>query len=587
MNTCIFDTRIVRQKRMNTLAFACLSGAGRRMIIASLWIAIVLVMAPIPSFAQSATDEEPLAPSLYPPVDVPEWTPPVNDLFHADGAFAVYDVATGEESMETVLIDDLALAVEEAQSIGGLLDEGSVATAVADGEAIMAPDQFSALTLVSAPEVYPWRPNVRLFITWQNGSMGTCSGVLIEPKWVLTAGHCVHQGAGGNWAKSIRVVPAYHDGKEPYSYAYSERVYSHTGWTQSTDFNFDMGMIRLEWPIGANVGWHGYGYNNNNSFFLNSSFYSPGYPAENPYNGEKMYFWSGKYDSVDQYIVRQTRTGYRGQSGSGSYAMSSTNARVVYATHSHRTARGETGMTRLTKWWFDYITTSIAQNTPTRVDLMPLSLSTSSQKVTAGNTVPQIDVFLHNYSSAAMNGNVSVQFYLSRDRNVAPSDILLGTRSFPLSLTAKRATTVHAQGLAIPETANGAYWLGVIITTADANAANNTLMSRLTVPITVDPLILPPPSGVNVEVRSQEIILRWTPVNRAVSYRVWRTAPGQQAESLGTTQSTNFTDASAVWGVTYTYSVQSMSPSGIASSMSGPITAALKVYRVFMPLVVH
>jgi V8-like Glu-specific endopeptidase len=76
----------------------------------------------------------------------------------------------------------------------------------------------SRLVPLSADKAYPYRTVGKLFFTTPEGDM-VCSGAVIKPRLVLTAGHCVHSGKGlpvSNYFTNFLFVPAFRNGMAPY-----------------------------------------------------------------------------------------------------------------------------------------------------------------------------------------------------------------------------------------------------------------------------------------------------------------------------------------------------------------------------------
>ena len=102
---------------------------------------------------------------------------------------------------------------------------------------------------------------------------------------VLTAGHCVHGGAGKTWMTNWVFVPLYNYGSQPYGQWSAKYFTTFNSWISSSDLNRDVGMVTM-WPnqYGAVVNVVG-----GNGMTWNQSFYLPitiiGYPASYPYDG--------------------------------------------------------------------------------------------------------------------------------------------------------------------------------------------------------------------------------------------------------------------------------------------------------------
>ena len=118
-------------------------------------------------------------------------------------------------------------------------------------EVIIGPDTRERLYTTT----YPTRAKV--LITF---SAGRCSGTMIGPNTVATAGHCVHSGgAAGAWypVSSFRIYPGRDGASSPYGVCTARRLYSVTGWTTSANEEYDYGAIKLNCTVGNTVGWFG------------------------------------------------------------------------------------------------------------------------------------------------------------------------------------------------------------------------------------------------------------------------------------------------------------------------------------------
>jgi V8-like Glu-specific endopeptidase len=75
----------------------------------------------------------------------------------------------------------------------------------------------SRLVPLSADRSFPYKAVGKLFFTQPSGEF-VCSGAVIKPRIILTAGHCVHSGNGSpsGFYTNFRFAPAFRDGVAPF-----------------------------------------------------------------------------------------------------------------------------------------------------------------------------------------------------------------------------------------------------------------------------------------------------------------------------------------------------------------------------------
>lgn len=136
-------------------------------------------------------------------------------------------------------------------------------TAPATGGGFGARTVFDAddRVLRTATTSYPWRAMGS--ISAPGSTTSHCSGSLVGPRHLLTAGHCIHQGGGGagqGWFPNRKVAPGQNGiGTYPNGLKNSTWYFSVSGWYDWGNPAYDYGMIVLEDQAStARLGWLGW-----------------------------------------------------------------------------------------------------------------------------------------------------------------------------------------------------------------------------------------------------------------------------------------------------------------------------------------
>ena len=466
---------------------------------------------------------------LYVPIPIPQRKEGPDAESGKPGRTVTYDVATGRTIMREPA-ERSPLLGKSADYVPGGAGVGRPDKHIGSGER-MVPQDFGSLIQISDPSQAPWCQSVKLFIIDNDvNSNGVCdsgetcyegSGTLIDPKHVVTAGHCIHEGDGGDFFDVVTVVPGYEDGSRPYGDARSLQLHTWEGWADSGTWGHDVGVVDLDRPIGALTGWQGYGHNNSTSFYYGNTFTSAGYPGDT-YDGQYLYYWFGDFDFVWDKHVSIFNRGYHGQSGSGARKYDG-GGPVVYAVHSSGTEIDTTNFTRITEDKFNDIRDNfIANDRPSSPDLVALNVKVRPSVIRSGDALESISYVIHNYSSATWSDRIYVEVYLSDDDGISTSDTLLDTHHFTVTLDPLESitTTLDLVPPTIPAaTFGGDYFVGIVLDVDDYRSSNNDSDGQDAAPLRVSACRLPfTPSGITLpdEDCDGEFTIRW-PVNPSMN----------------------------------------------------------------------
>lgn len=263
------------------------------------------------------------------------------------------DVA--ESGTAAVITRRLGAPPADALSADGAASRASTAAASPRSSAPDAVAAFGPLQTVRNVARPPWQMNARLFIGWPDGVMGSCSASLIGPHHAITAGHCVYSHEDGGWAAWLVVVPAYEEGRAPLGTARGAHAMSWEPWIQAGDFNHDMAVIALDQDIGLQAGWFGLSALSCGEV-KGLPISNAGYPAEAPFDGERLIFRSGRGDTCHSAtVVHLDGASWGGHSGSSTY-LRYADRRYITGVLSYTTFDGSvTGVVLLPDWRYDQI----------------------------------------------------------------------------------------------------------------------------------------------------------------------------------------------------------------------------------------
>lgn len=148
----------------------------------------------------------------------------------------------------------------------------------------------------------PFRTHGRVFFTL-GGSPYTCSATSVSANnrsVVWTAGHCVYDRDEGGFATKWMFAPGYRNGNSPFGRWPARRLATTPQWRSDSSFKYDLGaaVVRTDGSgrtLAEVVGSRGIAFNQPRD----QQYQVFGYPADVPFDGQRMYRCSAPYGGAD------------------------------------------------------------------------------------------------------------------------------------------------------------------------------------------------------------------------------------------------------------------------------------------------
>lgn len=234
-------------------------------------------------------------------------------------------------------IREMEAGFEGIETRPGEAGESDLRAGEATAESVIGPD---TRTRVNNTTSYPYRTIGRIDVG--------CTGTLIGPRHVLTAGHCVYNINTDKWYSNLNFTPGQNGATKPYGTIGWAKALSVKGWTQQHKRDYDYAMIVLKENVGNTVGWLGYGWKDPMpKYNVNIN----GYPGDKPFG--TMWHAFCTLQIIQTYRLYYACDTYGGMSGSAVYVLLD-GKRTIYGIHAYGVdSTGLNGATRIRKEVFE------------------------------------------------------------------------------------------------------------------------------------------------------------------------------------------------------------------------------------------
>ncbi|QSB06473.1 trypsin-like serine peptidase [Natronoglycomyces albus] len=212
------------------------------------------------------------------------------------------------------------------------------------GPAVALPDEYNVDSIIGSDDRVRVSPatsfpaSATVNITRNGGNY--CTGWLIGPDTVITAGHCLHSGGpNGSWYPRNQYLawPGRDGGSTPYGSCSFTSFHSVVGWTQNGNSSYDYGAGKLNCNVGNATGTYGFRWQT--ASYNGTTSYNRGYPGDKPTGQQWMSTDQIRHSHDLQLFYRNDTVG--GHSGGPIYLINSTCGVCGISVHAYGIWQGQ------------------------------------------------------------------------------------------------------------------------------------------------------------------------------------------------------------------------------------------------------
>ena len=319
--------------------------------------------------------------------------------------------------------------------------------------------------------------NVTLLLD-QDGKTEYTNAVLIDPKHILATAHFNFSAANTLGNITVRSIN-FSNQLNSYDFSQATDIYFFTN--DPDDYVNNIALITLEKPLGAFLGWMGFGYSNDDNYFKNNSFFISQIIEKDNY-----YLLENYSASSPSYVMENSLyyAPYKNIAG-GAPFYNIDNAVLGIKSHwATTTNNGETtyydGISRITQQKSNTILSIINNDKPDEFDLLPLKLRVKPDSINILDPIEELEMYVLNYSKETFNDTIKISIHLNNDNILDDNDPIVKRYNVVIGIEPTHKVSLKTtNGWTLPPTTKtGDYSLAAVIQTVDYNLYNNITLGQ-------------------------------------------------------------------------------------------------------------